>query len=56
MKQLLNSGDFYYSYTYDITNSLQRKEGHNPNTPLFLRVTENFIWLALLFISFSNSG
>ncbi|CAF3635110.1 unnamed protein product [Rotaria sp. Silwood1] len=35
---------FYYSSTYDLTNSMQRSYNHDNNIPLWKRADERFFW------------
>ncbi len=35
---------FYYSHTYDLTNSYQRSFNHDETIPIWQRVDERFFW------------
>ena len=35
---------FYYSCTYDLTNSMQRSHNQDQNVPLWKRADERFFW------------
>jgi hypothetical protein len=35
---------FYYSHTYDLTNSYQRSYNHDENIPIWKRADERFFW------------
>jgi hypothetical protein len=42
---LLKSKDFYFSYSFDITNSLNRQHAkRNDTSPLYLKVDKRFFW------------
>ncbi|XP_069468044.1 phosphatidylinositide phosphatase SAC2 isoform X2 [Ambystoma mexicanum] len=44
-KMFMDSESFYYSFTYDLTNSVQRQSaGDNKNIPLWKRVDDRFFW------------
>ncbi|KAJ3054407.1 Phosphatidylinositide phosphatase SAC1 [Rhizophlyctis rosea] len=46
LNQLLGSGFFYFSYDYDLTNSLQRQSerGEVDNKPIWQQSDERFFW------------
>ncbi|KAF2402721.1 hypothetical protein EJ06DRAFT_505683 [Trichodelitschia bisporula] len=44
VKDLLKNAPLYFSYSYDITNSLQRQSDSNPVLPLWKRADDRFFW------------
>ncbi|KAK1164711.1 phosphatidylinositide phosphatase SAC2 isoform X1 [Acipenser oxyrinchus oxyrinchus] len=44
-KMFMDSDSFYYSLTYDLTNTVQRQnDGEKTNKPLWQRVDDRFFW------------
>ncbi|KAJ1967001.1 Phosphoinositide phosphatase sac1, partial [Dispira parvispora] len=54
-KSALNSSFFYFSYTLDLTNSLQRQATIDRSLPLWKRVDTRFYWNAYLQSSMAQS-
>ncbi|KAM3912674.1 phosphatidylinositide phosphatase SAC2 isoform 2-T2 [Leptodactylus fuscus] len=43
-KMFMDSDSFYYSWSYDLTNSVQRQSTSEAGLPLWRRVDERFFW------------
>jgi len=57
LKQLIQAGDFYFSYDYDLTNSLQRKFKQGlSQASLWQRVDDRFFWNFFLVQPFIADG
>ena len=44
LKNLLQNGPMYFSYSFDITNSFQRQSQSDPLEPLWKRADDRFFW------------
>jgi phosphatidylinositol 4-phosphatase len=54
-----NKNPFYFSYTYNLTNSLQRNAKQSPDLPLWQRSDDRFFWnkyLLTRLINFRNQS
>ncbi|CAF3328579.1 unnamed protein product [Rotaria socialis] len=55
---VLHTESFYFSYTYDLTHTLQRLQTSSPNfhsTPFIERADDRFVWNHYLLRQFSNN-
>ncbi|KAK9446669.1 SacI homology domain-containing protein [Limtongia smithiae] len=59
LKRHVKSGPMYFSYTWDLTNSMQRQQDSNSLEPLWKRADPRFFWNRFAqseFIDYSNAG